>query len=184
MTTAKGSHFRTYINRRSLCFLNAWSGILVKLLFWSRLKENKNLNFRWRMTCKAMSKLRTNFNNRKASTRWMMLMIQLLRTLRKVLAYSRRLFQGFPWFCFRREIWKKKQYNLHLFYLFNLLTIKHRKINGFKKIVQLRRGVCVCVWGGEGGTYVLTFSLSSQFARAMLKSPEERRRWGQSSHLL
>ena len=39
---------------------------------------------------------------------------------------------------------KKKQYNLHLFYLFNLLTMKHLKINGFKKIVQLRSGVCVC----------------------------------------
>ena len=46
---------------------------------------------------------------------------------------------------------KKKQYNLHLFYLFNLLTIKHLKINGFKKIVQLRRGVCVCGGGGGGG---------------------------------
>ena len=51
---------------------------------------------------------------------------------------------------------KKKQYNLHLFYLFNLLTMKHLKINGFKRIVQLRRGVCVC-GGGEGwGTYILT----------------------------
>ena len=66
---------------------------------------------------------------------------------------------------------KKKQYNLHLFYLFNLLTMKHLKINGFKKILQLRRGMGVCV----------AFSLSAQFARAMLKSPEERRRWGQSS---
>ena len=29
--------------------------------------------------------------------------------------------------------------------------MKHLKINGFKKIVQLRRGVCVCVcvWGGD-----------------------------------
>ena len=40
---------------------------------------------------------------------------------------------------------KKKQNNLHLFYLFNLLTMKHLEINGFKKIVQLRRG-----WGGGG----------------------------------
>ena len=77
----QGSHFRTYITWRTLCFLNAWSGILVRLLFWSKLKENKNLDFRWRMTSKVMSKLRTNVNNRKASTRWMMLMIQLLRTL-------------------------------------------------------------------------------------------------------
>ena len=45
---------------------------------------------------------------------------------------------------------KKKQYNLHLFYLFNLLTMKHLKINGFKKMVQLRRGVYVCVGGGGG----------------------------------
>ena len=35
---------------------------------------------------------------------------------------------------------KKKQYNSQLFYLFNLLTMKHLKINGLKKIVQLRRG--------------------------------------------
>ena len=41
--------------------------------------------------------------------------------------------------------------------------MKHLKINGFKKIVQLRRGVCVgvgvCVVGGGrrvGGTYILT----------------------------
>ena len=43
---------------------------------------------------------------------------------------------------------KKKQWNLHLFYLFNLSTMKHLKINGFKKIGQLRKGVCV---GGGGG---------------------------------
>ena len=48
---------------------------------------------------------------------------------------------------------KKKQYNSHLFYLFNLLTMKHLEINGFKKIVQL----------------IKAFSLSAQFARAMLK---------------
>ena len=42
---------------------------------------------------------------------------------------------------------KKKQYNLHLFYLFNLLTMKHLRINGLKKIVQLRRG------GGGGDLY-------------------------------
>ena len=154
MTTTKGSHFRTYITRREFWFLNAWSGILVRLLFWSKLKENKNLDFRWRMTSKVMSKLRTNVNNRKASTRWMMLMIQLLRTLLEDMAYSRRLFQGFPWFCFRREIWKKKQYNLHLFYLFNLLTMKHLKINGLTKIVQLRRG-------GRGGGGDLYFNAIS-----------------------
>ena len=39
-----------------------------------------------------------------------------------------------------RNLKKKKQYNLHLFYLFNLLTMKLLKINGLKKIVQLRRG--------------------------------------------
>ena len=39
-----------------------------------------------------------------------------------------------------RDLKKKKQYNLHLFYLFNLLTMKHLKINGLKKILQLRRG--------------------------------------------
>ena len=138
--SAQGSHFRTYITWRPLCFLNAWSGILVRLLLWSKLKENKNLDFSWRMTRKVMSKLRTNVNNRKASTRWMMIMIQLLRTFLQDLAYSRRLFQGFPWFCFRREIWEKKQYNLHLFYSFNLLTMKYLKINGFKKIVQPGRG--------------------------------------------
>ena len=44
-------------------------------------------------------------------------------------------------------------------------------------------GECVCVGRGGGGTYILTFSLSAQFARAMLKLPEERRRWGQSSPL-
>ena len=27
--------------------------------------------------------------------------------------------------------------------------MKHLKINGFKKIVQLRRGVCVCGGGGD-----------------------------------
>ena len=39
-----------------------------------------------------------------------------------------------------RNLKKKKQCNLHFFYLFNLLTMKHLKINGLKKIVQLRRG--------------------------------------------
>ena len=150
MTTAKGSHFRTYIARRSLCFLNAWSGILVKLLFWSRLKENKNLNFRWRMTCKAMSKLRTNFNNRKASTRWMMLMIQLLRTLREVLAYSRRLFQGFPWFCFRREIWKKSNITYTCFIYSTCWQLNILKLMALKRLYN-SEGVCVCVCVGGGG---------------------------------
>ena len=48
---------------------------------------------------------------------------------------------------------KKKQNNLYLFYLSNLLTMqtmKHLKINGLKKIVKLRRG------GGGGGNYILT----------------------------
>ena len=48
---------------------------------------------------------------------------------------------------------KKKQNNLHLFYLFNLLTMqtmKYLKINGLKKIVKLRRG------GGGGKYYILT----------------------------
>ena len=38
--------------------------------------------------------------------------------------------------------------------------MKHLKINGFKKIVQLRRGVCVCVWGGGGGGEDLYFSVA------------------------
>ena len=42
---------------------------------------------------------------------------------------------------------KKRQYNYHLLYLFNLLTMKHLKLNGLKKIVQLRRG------GGGGDLY-------------------------------
>ena len=34
--------------------------------------------------------------------------------------------------------------------------MKHLKINGFKKIVQLRRGVCVC-GGGRGDLYFNVF---------------------------
>ena len=34
--------------------------------------------------------------------------------------------------------------------------MKHLKINGFKKIVLLRRGVCVCGGGGGWKTYILT----------------------------
>ena len=39
--------------------------------------------------------------------------------------------------------------------------MKHLKINGFKKIVQPRRGVCV--WGGGGGGRNLYFNVACVF---------------------
>ena len=47
--------------------------------------------------------------------------------------------------------------------------MKHLKINGFKKIVQLRRGVCVCVCGGEGGDlyFNVACSVGVFFERAL-----------------
>ena len=135
MTTTKGSHFRTYITSRDLWFLNAWSGILVRLLFWSKLKENENLDFRVNnMTSKVMSKLRTNVNNRKAPTRWMMLMIQLLRTSFEDLTYSRRLYQGFSWFCFRRETWKKKYNRTYTFLFIQSVNEYNLKLIVLKKL--------------------------------------------------
>ena len=83
-----------------------------------------------------MSKLRTTVNNRKAPTRWKMVTIQLLRTLLEDFVHSRRLFQGFPWFCFWIESWKKNitytflfiqsvnEYNLKLMALKRLYTPK------------------------------------------------------------
>ena len=86
-----------------------------------------------------MSNLRTNVNNKKAPTKLRMLMIQLLRTLFEDLTYSRRLYQGFSWFCFRRETWKKKYNRTYTFLFIQSVNEYNLKLIALKKIVHPER---------------------------------------------
>ena len=81
-----------------------------------------------------MSNLRTNVNNKKAPTKLMMLMIQLLRTLFEDLTYSRRLYQGFSWFCFRRETWKKKYNRTYTFLFIQYVNEYNLKLMALKRL--------------------------------------------------